>query len=117
MRVNQVSRACGRTSRPRQGGVMPAIPIPPGRSILRGLKLVAATAWAAALIVLGVRLWPIDTVLAMCLLAGGQCVVMWLIADDLFPRARWEITAFLKLTAALIFLTHLAALGFLFWSG
>ena len=81
--------------------------------MMRVVKLALASAWAGALIVVGALLWPLDTVLATCWLAAGQCVAMWLVADDLFPRALSSVVGFLKLTAALVFLAHLATLGWL----
>ena len=84
--------------------------------MLRLFKLLLAIAWAGALVVVGALVWPIDPIAGTCVLAAGQCVAMWLIADDLFPDAMPAITTYLKLTAALIFLTHLATLAYLYYT-
>lgn len=85
---------------------------------LRVLKLALACAWAGALVVVGALLWPIDTVLATCWIAAGQCVAMWLVADDLFPNALPTVVSFFKLTAALVFVAHLLTIGYLvLWPG
>lgn len=82
--------------------------------VVRGLRLVGAGALAALLVVVGVSVWAVEPVLAICLVAGGQYMAMWGIADHLFPGASRGVTGFFKLSAALVFLTHLVAVAYVF---
>jgi len=91
---------------------MQAISVTP---LLRGLKLTLASCWAAGLVLVGLWLWAVHPAAAGGAIAAGQCVLMWLIADDLFPRANREVTGFLKFTAALIFWGHLFTAVYLLW--
>ncbi len=84
-------------------------------TVLRACKLTAAALWAGLLVVAGVLLWAVHPIVAICAVAGGECVAMWLIADDLWPRALPEVTGFFKLTAALLFFGHLITAVWLLW--
>ena len=82
---------------------------------LRLVKLALALCWAGALVLGGLWLWPVNVAVAGGAVAAGQCVLMWLVADDLFPNANAEVTGFLKFTVALVFWGHLLAAAYTLW--
>lgn len=82
---------------------------------IRVCKLVVGVLWAGVLVIFGALLWPVHVPMAICLIAGGQCVAMWWIADTLWPHALPAVTGFFKLTAAMVFLSHLALATYMLW--
>ena len=81
---------------------------------LRRLRLAVAIALATMLVVVGLSVWTFEPILAVCLVAAGQCVAMWWIADELFPRASRSVTGTIRLIAALIFLGNLVGVIYVF---
>lgn len=93
-------------------GMTARLDIPPHRlsagpsSAWRLMGRTLGGAWALALVVLGLWAWrhqQAPPLLALGPLAAGQCLAMHWLADACCPRAPAPITAFLKLTAALVF--------------
>ena len=116
-------RTMQRATNTASGGVTPAV--------RRWLRIGGGCVWAAALLLAGWWLWQqgptagrlapssglavsLAVSLAVMATAAAQYVFMALVADDLCPEAPMEVTGFLKLVAALLFVM---ALVWLIWHG
>ena len=83
--------------------------------VVRLCKLGFGLLWAGVLILLGLWSWRYQPALALCPLAGGEFLAMWLIADDVAPRANPAVTGFVKLVVCLIFWMSLATGVVMLW--
>jgi hypothetical protein len=75
-----------------------------GHTLARAMKLVFATGWSGAWVILG--LWLLENcslILAVGPISAGLFVLMAFVADDLVPGASQAVTGFMKLTVALVF--------------
>jgi hypothetical protein len=75
--------------------------------------------WGGGLIfagLAGLSAPDVHPVMALCPLAGGEFVILWMVADELCPRANVWISGSLKLITALVFWVAAAFSAYLVWS-
>ena len=81
--------------------------------VLIGLLWGGALFWAG---LVGLKHENVHVVMAICPLAGGEFVILWMVADELCPRANVWISGLLKAITALIFWVAAAWSALLIWS-
>ena len=103
---------------------------------LRLFKISLGIVWSIGCLVFGFWLWQrglqpiignldilsgsqrqLSTLISIWIIAGGEFVLMWLVADDICPKASANVASFLKLTAGCLFWIAAASGIWLFVSG
>jgi|GEM_PF-5556991 len=66
--------------------------------------------WALGMMVMGLALWvEVHAVAGLVMIAGGQFVLMWQVADPLLPKRKVWMTAFMETMVGVLFVLSLAA--------